>query len=212
MSSENGRKFKVKNVRVDVEKLHLDSKTLYKIRSKRRAKEVIVISDDDDDDVVNISDEIQETNNNYDEKYELIGMKENDISENESNDEKRQSLILKIRRKRAADPEPSIAVFSVPGEEVEVHSKKTDATITTTTITSSNSSSSQDAFDFRKERRALLQRLRQQEINSLKKGLREMLPEDLRNQTRLEALSLANNLRTFCLQLEAEVGRQRIRT
>ena len=209
MSSENGRKFKVKDVRVDVEKLRLDSKTLYKIRSKSQAKEVIVISDDD---VEDIGDELQESNNNHDDKYELIGIKENEILENEGNDEKRQSLILKIRRKRAIDPQPSFAVFSLPGEEVEVHSKKTDATITTTTITSSNSSSSQDAFDFRKERRALLQRLRQQEINSLKKGLREMLPEDLRNQTRLEALSLANNLRTFCLQLEAEVGHQRIRT
>ena len=204
MTSENELMFKVKELRVKVQKIRLDPETLRNFRSKSRSKEVIVISDDDD-----------ESNNNLDnlassssqDSYELIRIKDSlevdnevSLSENESQDPKRKSLILKIRKKK------SVGVSSILDSTSSlplVHSKKTESTTTTTTLTTATSSS-QGAF--RKERKALLQRLRQQEITSMKKELRERLPEDLRSQTRLEAYSLANSLRTFCCQLETEVG------
>ena len=204
MTSENELMFKVKELRVKVQKIRLDPETLRNFRSKSRSKEVIVISDDDD-----------ESNNNLDnlassssqDSYELIRIKDSlevdnevSLSENESQDPKRKSLILKIRKKK------SVGVSSILDSTSSlplVYSKKTESTTTTTTLTTATSSS-QGAF--RKERKALLQRLRQQEITSMKKELRERLPEDLRSQTRLEAYSLANSLRTFCCQLETEVG------
>ena len=57
----------------------------------------------------------------------------------------------------------------------------------------------------KKERKALSQKLRQQEIARMKKALRDRLPEDIRTTTKLKASSLSAGLRKYFDALQSEI-------
>ena len=59
----------------------------------------------------------------------------------------------------------------------------------------------------KKERKALSQKLRQQEISRMKKALRDRLPDHIRTTTKLGASSLSEGLRIYCADLQSEIER-----
>ena len=57
----------------------------------------------------------------------------------------------------------------------------------------------------KKERKALSQKLRQQEIARMKKALRDRLPDHIRTTTKLGASSLSAGLKIYCSDLQSEI-------
>jgi len=150
--------------------------------------------------------------------YEFIGIQNLEDQDKEqsppptdesSQEEERPSLIFKIKRRKTNICEklvisPSPPAKSWPGFKSSVRRTKSASPVRLK-ATKGSAGTTNSKCDFKKERKALLQKLRQQEISSLKKDLRERLPDHLRPETKLEGSSLANSLITFCGQLQSEI-------
>ena len=58
---------------------------------------------------------------------------------------------------------------------------------------------------FKKERKALQQKLRQQEISKMKKDLRDRLPDQIKSTTKLTPSSLSEGLKVYFQDLQSEM-------
>ena len=206
---------KMKPLRVNIKKMKFEPKTL----SENTSKEIIVISDDEEDCLdtneihLHLNLGKRKNNNNslstdLQHGHEDGGTEERGqlCSEDESHDDPKPNLIFQIWRRETSDSPPSQAQTDSSPELSTEDSNLLSSPRNEVDLNETDSSSTQELSDFKKERKALLQRLRQQEITSIKKDLREMLPEEVRNKTRLEASALASSLTTFCRQLQSKVG------
>ena len=141
----------------------------------------------------------------YEECYEFIGFNKKDeegpslVIEGQQRDVCEEPVISspKVggdkRRRKSAPPSPrprpsGLDLKSIPNKVVE----KEEAGLGATT-------------DFKKERKALLQKLRQQEISKMKKDLRDRLPEHIKSTTKLEASSLYKGLNIYADELKSEM-------
>ena len=139
----------------------------------------------------------------YEECYEFIGFNKKDeegpslVIEGQQTDICEEPVISspKVagdkRRRKSASPSPSPRVLDLKSYSSNVGEKEETGLGGTT--------------DFKKERKALLQKLRRQEISKMKKDLRDRLPGHIKSITKLETSSLYKGLNIYADELKSEM-------
>ena len=175
-------------------------------------------SDDDEPNICGVGDTKIEKNNNqsnesaakstksqsikYEECYEFIGF----------NKKEEQSLVIEKQRTDICE-ELVLSSPKVTGDKrrrKSVSPRVLDGNLKSNSNVSGHVSESEagtGGIHFKKERKALLQKLRQQEISKMKKDLRDKLPDQIKSTTKLSASSLSEGLKVYIEDLQAETDR-----
>ena len=137
---------------------------------------------------------------NYEECYEFIGLNK------KKGDESSKSLVILRRQTDICKEQLSVSSPKVGG--VNRKRKPVSSRVVAGHLKSSSNNAGESEVGLggtKKERKALLQKLRQQEISRMKKALRDRLPDHIRTTTKLGASSLSGGLRLYCADLQSEI-------
>jgi len=211
---------KIKPLRVKVKRLRQDPETIRMWKKQlEKDADVIEISDDDETNTSGVGDTKTEKNNNLDNKSAATSSKSQSIKYEECyefigfNKKEEESLVIEKQRTDICE-ELVLSSPKVTGGGEKRRRKSVSPRVVDGNLKSNSNSGHVSETEvgpggphFKKERKALLQKLRQQEISKMKKDLRDKLPDQIKSTTKLSASSLSEGLKVYIEDLQAETDR-----